>query len=427
MRSSPESVAASHLNQQPAGGVRAHLVHAVSASWAFCAYFPVGVMYLNLLLMLLALALSPQLAVRLHKVRRNPLLLPITIMVGWTFLAAAVGDWLPDTGTRLCHVTRVGLLLILGLMLTPSEVRTAFVAFLTASMLAALVVAVHHVWGLPAWDIWGSLLTSRNNFSSGNMISMATAFGICLFLALRQGNSRGDVLVAGAAALVLGVTVALHAESRNAHLLLPAQALAAVLFRFRSAKALVSGVVAVVVLVATLCQLSPIMQLRFSAVVTQLQATETEADYSTSVGVRVRMYQEAIQGMAKHPLFGTGVGSWLPHWRSMSGVYAERLPEGERKHYTEINNPHNDFLLAGMETGVPGLMAMAWLLWRCLRHGWAGRTMSGGFAVVMSVTLIGTALVNAPLRDAALGMTLLWLLGVSIAGHRRGLGMGADA
>lgn len=427
MRSSPDSFAASHLIQEPATSVRANLVRAASASWAFCAYFPVGVMYLNLLLMLLAMAVSPQLSVRLRQVRHSPLLLPIAIMVGWTFLAAAVGAWSPDTGTRLFHIARVGLLLLLGLMLTPSEVRMALAAFLVASALAALIVAAHHVWGLPAWEIWGSLLSSRNNFSSGNMITMATAFGICLFLALRQGIARGDALLAGAAALALGATVALHAESRNAHLLLLAQSLAAVLFRFRSAKALVSGIAGVVVLVAALWQMSPMMQLRFAAVVTQLQATETKADYSTSVGVRVRMYQEAINGMAEHPLFGTGVGSWLPHWRSMSGVYAERLPEDERQHYTEINNPHNDFLLAGMETGVPGMLAMAWLLWCCLRHGWAGRTASGGFAVVMSVTLIGSAMVNAPLRDAALGMTLLWLLGVSIAGHRRGLGMGADA
>lgn len=427
MRSSPDSFADSHLIQEPAAGIRANLVQLASASWAFCAYFPVGVMYLNLLLMLLALALSPGLATRLHQVRHSPLLLPIAVMVGWTFLAAAVGVWTPDTGTRLFHIARVGLLLILGLMLTRSEVRTALAAFLTASALAALVVAAHHLWGLPAWDIWGSLLTSRNNFSSGNMITMATAFGICLFLALRRGISRGDASLAGAAALALGLTVALHAESRNAHLLLLAQALAAVLFRFRSPKALVSGLAVVMVLVVALWHLAPVMQLRFAAVVTQLQAVETKADFSTSVGVRVRMYEEAIHGMAEHPLFGTGVGSWLPHWRSISGVYAERLPEDERHHYTEINNPHNDFLLAGMETGVPGLLAMVWLLWRCLRHGWAGRTASGGFAVVMSMTLIGSAMVNAPLRDAALGMTLLWLLGVSIAGHRPGMGMGTDA
>lgn len=427
MRSNLDTFSAPHWVEARSTGIKGNLVRAASASWAFCAYFPVGVMYLNLLLMLLALALSPHLVARLRNVRHSPLLLPMVFMIGWTFLAAAVGTWAPDTGTRLFHIVRVGLLLVMGLMLTPSEVRTAFVAFLAASMLAALVVAAHHVWGLPAYEIWGSLLSSRNNFSSGNMITMATAFGICVFLAMRQGNSRGDAILAWAAVLALGATVALHAESRNAQLLLPTQALSAVLFRFRSAKALFSGVAAVLVIVAALWQLSPIMQVRFTAVLTQLQATETEADYSTSVGVRVRMYQEAFHGMAEHPLFGTGVGSWLPHWRSMSGVYAERLPAEERRRYTEINNPHNDFLLAGMETGVPGLLAMAWLLWRCLRQGWVGRTVSDGLVVVMSVTLIGSALVNAPLRDAALGMTLLWLLGVSVAGQRRGPRMGTDA
>jgi hypothetical protein len=36
----------------------------------------------------------------------------------------------------------------------------------------------------------------------------------------------------------------------------------------------------------------------------------------------------------------------------------------------------------------------------------------------MAVSLFVTCLVNAPLRDAALGMTLLWLLGVSVAAQR---------
>ncbi len=30
-----------------------------------------------------------------------------------------------------------------------------------------------------------------------------------------------------------------------------------------------------------------------------------------------RMYQEAVQGMVEHPVLGTGVGSWLPHWNSV--------------------------------------------------------------------------------------------------------------
>ena len=53
-----------------------------------------------------------------------------------------------------------------------------------------------------------------------------------------------------------------------------------------------------------------------------------------------------------------------------------------------------------------------------LRVGWQTRSMVGGATVVMGVTVFVTSLLNAPFRDAALGMTLLWLLGASVAAQR---------
>jgi hypothetical protein len=43
---------------------------------------------------------------------------------------------------------------------------------------------------------------------------------------------------------------------------------------------------------------------------------------------------------------------------------------------------------------------------------------AGGITAIIGMSLFATALVNAPFRDAALGMTLLWLLGASMAAHR---------
>ena len=40
--------------------------------------------------------------------------------------------------------------------------------------------------------------------------------------------------------------------------------------------------------------------------------------------------------------------------------------------------------------------------------------MGGGVTVLMGRSLLATALVNPPLRDAAMGMALWWLLGVSL-------------
>lgn len=394
-------------------------VHFLAFAWGFSAFLPVGMMYLNLLLMAVALALAPGLRGRVTAVLREPQLVPVLLMVAWTLVAALAGDWVEDTPTRLFHVSRVAILLFMGLLLTTTEAWSAITGFLVASLTAVAVVAAHHVWGLPPWAIWASLLESRNNFSSGNMISMAIAAGVFAHLGLSGRLSRRDALLALGAAALLAVTVAFHAVSRNAQLLLLVVVLTAAVLRFRSWRsALVAGAV-VVALVAAMWQLSPTTQTRFAELVDNLRNATTGENYATSGGVRWRMYQEAFQGMVEHPWLGTGVGSWLPHWRAVWASFNLPVAPEAHAHFSGINNPHNDFLLAGMETGVAGLLILAWLLIAFIRRGWRAGSPSGGISVVFGVALFATCLVNAPFRDAALGMTLLWLLAVSTSAQGR--------
>ena len=374
-------------------------------------------MYLNLFLMLLVLVFSPGLMQHFRKLRGSTAFLPIVLMLAWTLLAVAAGEWYPDTATRLFHTFRVALVLSLGLMLTAMEARVALAGFLVGAIFAALIVSAHHVWGMPDWAIWNGLLSSRNNFSSGNMITMATASGILFFLGICDQTSRSDRWLALAAALALTVIVALHAISRNSQLLLVVLLMTAVLFRFRSPGAVLGGLATVLLVAAMMWQFSPTTQRRVIETVSDLRAIQAASNYRTSVGVRWRMYEEAVQGMIDHPVFGTGVGSWLPRWRADARVLDEHMPPGETKLVSEINNPHNDFLLTGMETGVIGMLMLIWLLASFIRTGWQRRSAAGGITVVMGVSVFATALVNAPFRDAALGMTLLWLLGVSVAAH----------
>ncbi len=384
-------------------------------------------MYLNLLLMIFALAVWPGARQALQDLRKHAVMLPLALFVTWTLVATFSGNWFPDTGTRLFHTFRVALVLCLGMMLTPQRARVAFLGFLAGSVAAAMIVAAHHLWGLPDWTIWASLLATRNNFSSGNMITMATAAGACLVVGIGGNLWRGARWLLLALFVALALTVALHAVSRNSQLLLAGLILVALLYRFRSVKAAVAGVAAVALLVVVTWQFSPTTSKRFVEMASDLQAVATEQNYSTSVGVRWRMYQEAVRGIGEHPVLGTGLGSWLPRWRSVWAQLGNSQSSEVHDQFSEINNPHNDFLLTGMEIGIPGMLLMVWMLGALFWSGWRSRSTLGGVTVIFSSSIVGTALVNAPLRDAALGMTLLWLLGVSIAGHRRELGTGTDA
>ncbi len=415
MPSRIEAVSVGGVDVAGDGGLRQKFLTGVAFSWGFCAYFPIGVMYLNLLLMLIALAIWPGVKQALWRVRQQAVMLPLTLFVAWTLVATFFGDWFPDTGTRLFHTFRVALVLCLGMMLTPTRARVAFLGFLAGSVTAAMIVAAHHIWGMPHSELWASLLVSRNNFSSGNMITMATAAGACLVVGIGRGVERSTRWLLLALFVALALIVAMHAISRNSQLLLAGLTLIALLYRFRSVKAAVGGLAAIALLALMTWQFSPTTSERFTAIVSDLHAATTAHNYSTSVGVRWRMYEEAVQGISEHPLLGTGVGSWLPRWRSVWAQLGPSQPPELHDAFSEINNPHNDFLLTGMEIGIPGMLLMAWMLGALFWSGWRSRSTLGGVTVIFAASISGTALVNAPLRDAALGMTLLWLLGVSVA------------
>lgn len=415
MSTTVESIPVDPAHGAQSAAYRTRLVRFVALSWGFCAFFPVGVMYLHLLLMSLAIAMTPDLAGRARVLRASPILPPLLLMLTWTLLTAFVGGMFPDLPTRLFHVFRVVLVVCLALMLTREEARHALLGLLVGALFASALVAAHHAWGLPDWAIWRSLIAPHNNFSSGNMMTMAIAAGVALCLAFRPG--AGNRWLALAAAVVLGSTVALHAVSRNAQVLLLLAPMAAIVCRFRSWRDVLAGSVLLAALVVLAWQLSPTIERRFAEITSNLHTMTVESRYNTSIGVRWRMDEEAFAAMVEQPVFGQGVGSWAPRWTRVWAQLDQQLPLEESTRFAEINNPHNDFLLAGMETGVPGMLIVIWLFWRLIRIGWRQRNTAGSITFMMSVSIAASAMVNAPLRDAALGMTLLWLLGASVAAH----------
>ncbi len=185
------------------------------------------------------------------------------------------------------------------------------------------------------------------------------------------------------------------------------------------ARATLAGLERVVVLAVVVWHFSPTSKTRFMDMARKLEAAKVESNYATSVGVRWRMYEEAIKGMIEHPAFGTGLGSSIPHWRSVWTELGKNISPETQRAFADITNPHGDFLLTGIETGNVGTMIMVWLLAGFIRTGWNRISTPGGITVIMGVSVFSTALVNAPFPDAALGMTLFWLPAVSAAAGKR--------
>jgi len=383
----------------------------VAAALGAFTFFPVGLSYLGLLVLLLLLLLDrPHWQARWQQLR--PWLWLLLLPLLWALLVLATQGWHEDSATRLFHLLRVALVLGLGLMLLPAERWYALYGLLAGAVLASALLLLHQVWPLPDAALWRALVSgTTGNSTSQKFILLAAAAAAALWLALQPGLRPAQRALALLGWLLFAAMVAIFGVSRNAQLLLLLLPLAVFVLRWHSWRPLLGAAVALLLGALLVWQFSPTVQPRFEQAAHEVQHFAATGNFDGSASVRLRMYQHALEGMAAQPLLGTGLGSWLPSWRA---TMAEANPA-----MGEINNPHNDFLLTGMEKGVPGLLLLLALLaalgWHSLRQ--RGDPLAG-VAQLLLWTLLLTTLVNAPFRDANLGLSLLWLLAVCTLGSR---------
>lgn len=376
----------------------------LSTGLALClgmaTFLPIGISYLVLLLFGL-LCFSPAWRTARLTLGTHWRWLLLALLV-WPALAWLAHGANLDALPRWAHSARMVACLALALTMPMQERKALLLGFGLGSLWAASVAALHHyVLPLPEWDIWHTLLSVKGNASSQKWILLATAVGMGLWLVWQARGPQWLRTMGLALALGVGALVASVSISRNAQLVLAAVPLCLVAYRYRQARAwLLAGLVAVGLTYA-LWQTLPAVNARFTLAMQELQALVDSGNYSGSVSVRAQMVWTAWTQMWQHPLLGTGLGSWAHIWAEAS----QRYPD-----MGGLNNPHNDFALWGMETGLPGLLMLLCLVGGLAVAAWRNpNPLMGGAGWMASIALSITAMVNAPFRDAALGMSLLIL------------------
>ena len=147
---------------------------------------------------------------------------------------------------------------------------------------------------------------------------------------------------------------------------------------------------------------------RVSAVLTESVAYGNGDRTPTSSGIRLGFWYRSLQAIAEQPLTGFGVGSW-------NSVYKRLEAGGVSPEFAEVRNPHQEYLLWGVQLGVGGIaLFLAYLLVllrdtarfpRDIRH--ATRTFVTMFAVV--------CLFNSALFDALIGDYFCLIPGLLLA------------
>ena len=127
----------------------------------------------------------------------------------------------------------------------------------------------------------------------------------------------------------------------------------------------------------------------------------------TSSGVRLSFWKTSLEAIAEKPLVGSGVGSWATEYnrikRSDSAVHMD-LGVG--------SNPHQEFLLWGVQLGVGGILLLLALLGAVLHDlkKMPVPVARAGQSVVAALVL--SCLLNSSIYDAYIGDFFCLSLGV---------------
>jgi O-antigen ligase len=149
---------------------------------------------------------------------------------------------------------------------------------------------------------------------------------------------------------------------------------------------------------------------RVSKVLGESQAYAQSAQIETSSGWRLNAWHRSMQAMAERPLLGHGVGSFTTTVKRLEGPAADKTFGSGNS-----SNPHQEFLLWGVELGVLGPLLLVGLIvsiYRDIRH-FATPVARSTLSVLVAMTI--ACMLNSSLYDGLIGDFFVVTLGLLMA------------
>lgn len=279
----------------------------------------------------------------------------------------------------------------------PQDVRRLAGVYVGSVMLYAVVVVTRFHADPGRIRFTGLYDYDSNDFAT----LLASTLPIALHLVVRR-EWRAPRLVGIGGMLALLVAF-VWANSRGGFLaVLAAGLVMLVWYRAVSAPVRIGAVVvaALVFLVAA----GPTFWTRMNSI------ADPHEDYNmTSSEGRWQLWQRGIGYMELRPVFGVGVGGFPSAEGQLSEEAREARAHGRGVKWSE---PHNSFVQAGAELGIPGLLLFIGMLWTAA-HGLRGKRNSG-LAVAMIGGIVALA-VGGFFLSLAYKEMLYTLMGLAVA------------
>ena len=159
---------------------------------------------------------------------------------------------------------------------------------------------------------------------------------------------------------------------------------------------------------------SPTVQNRVMAMSSEISAYSvaegTNIVSGTSSGIRLHFWHRSIQSISESPMLGSGVGSWSSEYDRVEKHYN---PSGAK--VNKRGNPHQEYLLWGVQLGMIGIVLFVGFLVAVFRDTAEGDNASARAAQSVLAALAVSCLFNSSIYDALIGDFFCVALGLMLA------------
>ena len=350
----------------------------------------------------------------------RPVFQRTSIAIVFTLLAFAISLWWTTApqAEALQALGKYGKLLMIPLIVillrSRREARYALAVFalaqlflLSSSWMLFLRIPV-------PWATSPNALIQHAAFSSylDESIMSAVVAALCWHLRSMVPGRYGQAIAVTVMMLALG-NVFFVFNGRSGHFAAIAVVSLAIMWKL-PAKTRVVAVMLPFVLLFAVSMVSLKVQSRLTQVVQEVQAFSFDkgADVynGSSSGIRLHFWHRAVQSIEKKPFAGAGIGSWTNEFNSI-----ELAHSSSPQQIAPLGNPHQEYLLWGVQLGIPGIALFLILIVSMLRDTFRMDEKIAHATQSVLAAFVVVCFFNSSLYDALIGDFLCVILGLLLA------------
>ncbi len=371
----------------------------------FTLFFPIGIMYSFLAILIASLLLSGGYQEKINNIRDSPLFIPATALFIISLLSSifiSSPDYHPFE--HLLHYQIYFVLLILISVGGGQWQNKAVSIFFVGAFYGASVFFLIKIFNIPNWIIFSSYLKYAGNKSVSLGIFLAIAAAMSLLYSMHS-NEKFKKILYGVLYLYFAIAVLFFAKTRSGHVALIALSLLAIAMNLKFRKSSLIFPLIFILLICATWQSSQVFRERTTLFVNDLIAFSKGGTPSLEAA-RLEFFIHTGEMISEKPIIGHGVGAWRAQY-----------PDRARGLITaEMSAPHNDYLLYWAELGIPGLMVMGWIWFSLIRSGRNLHNLHGQILITLTVATIIGGLTNTILRDWRFGVPIMILTSAVFVG-----------